>query len=269
MVLDKFILISFPIILLINFLFVRNYQFLFLKKTRDNQFHKPQAFHYISTPRIGGFLIFFFIIIFLIIFAKKNLFFSQIIYLGATFFFLGFLEDLKLNIKPELRLFLMIIFSFSIIYFLDLKINNYQFSTLNNFINSNKIISSLVVCLCLIFIVNGCNFIDGFNGLLIIHTIIILGILYFINSQNYNSGLINYFIFFFIIVCFSVLIFNFPQAKIFLGDSGAYFLGATISLLTIEISNSNKENHPRLSLIRNIYICFYTNSSFLNSKKND
>ena len=262
MVLDKLILISFPIILLINFLFVRNYQFLFLKKTRDNEFHKPQAFHYISTPRIGGFLIFFFIIVFLIIFSKKNLFFSQIIYLGVIFFFLGFLEDFKLNIKPELRLFLMLIVSFSIIYFLDLKINNYQFLTLNNFINSNKIVSSLFVCLCLIFIVNGCNFIDGFNGLLIIHTIIILGILYFINSQNYNSGLINYFIFFCIIVCFSVLIFNFPQAKIFLGDGGAYFLGAIISLLTIEISNLNKEISPFFFACILFYIFFEVFFSF-------
>mgnify|MGYP003842941789 CR=1 FL=1 len=36
-------------------------------------------------------------------------------------------------------------------------------------INNYKIISILLVCLSLLFIVNGSNLIDGFNGLLIIH----------------------------------------------------------------------------------------------------
>ena len=88
MVLDKFLLISFPIILLINFLFVRNYQFLFLKKTRDNEFHKPQAFHYISTPRIGGFLIFFFYYYLFNFFLKKKFIFFSDYLLRSYLFFL-------------------------------------------------------------------------------------------------------------------------------------------------------------------------------------
>jgi UDP-N-acetylmuramyl pentapeptide phosphotransferase/UDP-N-acetylglucosamine-1-phosphate transferase len=244
MVLDKIILISFPLILLANFFLVKNYNLLFLKKTKDNEFYKPQAFHFISTPRIGGFLIFVFVIAFLIIFYNKNLFSFQVIILGTFFFSLGFLGDLNINIKPELRLFFMLIVSFFLIYFLDIKILNTQLSILNNLINSHKIISSIFVCLALLFVINGCNFIDGFNGLLIIHSIIILGILYFINSQNSNDDHIKYFILFSIIVCFSVLFFNFPKARIFLGDSGAYFLGTIISLIIIELSNLNKIISP-------------------------
>jgi len=60
MVLDKFILISIPIIILINYFFIKNYNLSFLKRTKDNKFSKPQAYHIRSTPRIGGFLIFFF-----------------------------------------------------------------------------------------------------------------------------------------------------------------------------------------------------------------
>ena len=240
MVLDKIILISFPLILLINFFLVKNYNLLFLKKTKDSEFYKPQAFHLKSTPRIGGFLIFVFLTTFLIIFYNKNLFSFQVIILGIFFFSLGFLGDLNINIKPELRLFFMLIVSFLLVYFLDIRIFNAQLSILNNLINSHKIISSIFVCLALLFVINGCNFIDGFNGLLIIHSIIILGILYFINSQNSNDDHIKYFILFSIIVCFSVLFFNFPKAKIFLGDSGAYFLGSIISLIIIELSNLNK-----------------------------
>ena len=60
MVLDKFILISIPLIILINYFLIKNYNLLFLRKTKDKDFFKPQAFHTKSTPRMGGFLLFFF-----------------------------------------------------------------------------------------------------------------------------------------------------------------------------------------------------------------
>jgi UDP-N-acetylmuramyl pentapeptide phosphotransferase/UDP-N-acetylglucosamine-1-phosphate transferase len=262
MVLDEIILISFPLILLVNFFLVKNYNLLFLKKTKDSEFYKPQAFHFKSTPRIGGFLIFVFLTIFLIIFYNKNLFSFKVIILGTFFFSLGFLGDLNINVKPELRLLFMLIVSSLLIYFLDIRILSTQLSILNNLINSHKIISSIFVCLALLFVINGCNFIDGFNGLLIIHSIIILGILYFINAQNSNDDHIKYFILFSIIVCFSVLFFNFPKARIFLGDSGAYFLGSIISLVIIELSNLNKIVSPFFFASILFYIFFEVFFSF-------
>jgi len=260
--LDKIILISFPLILFISFFLVKNYNLIFLKKTKDNEFYKPQAFHSKPTPRVGGFLIFIFLTTFLIIFYKKNLFFYQIIFLATFLFLLGFLSDLKINIKPELRLFFMIIGCFFLIYYLDIRIFKTQLSILDNLISSHKTISSIFVCLCFLFIINGCNFIDGFNGLLIIHSIIILGILYFINFQNSHVDHIKYFILFSIIVCFSVLFFNFPKAKIFLGDGGAYFLGGIISLIIIELSNINKIISPFFFASILFYIFFEVFFSF-------
>jgi UDP-N-acetylmuramyl pentapeptide phosphotransferase/UDP-N-acetylglucosamine-1-phosphate transferase len=133
---------------------------------------------------------------------------------------------------------------------------------LNNLINSHKIFSSIFVVLCFLFIINGCNFIDGFNGLLIIHTIIILAILYFINFQNNNIDYLRYFILFTIIVCFSLLFYNFPKAKIFLGDGGAYFLGTVISLVIIELSNLNKIISPFFFASILFYIFFEVFFSF-------
>jgi len=262
MVLDKIILISFPLILLVNFFLVKNYNLLFFKRTKDNEFYKPQAFHFKPTPRIGGFLIFIFLTTFLIIFYHKNLFSFQVIILGTFFFLLGFIGDLNINIKPEVRLFFMAIVSLVLIYFLDIRILNAQLSILNNLINSHKMISSIFVCLSLLFIINGCNFIDGFNGLLIIHSIIILGILYFINSENSNIDYIKHFILFSIIICLSVLFFNFPKAKIFLGDGGAYFLGSAISLIVIELSNLNKTISPFFFACILFYIFFEVFFSF-------
>ena len=242
--LDKFILISIPLIILINFFLVKNYNLLFFKKTKDKEFYKPQAFHSKPIPRMGGFLIFSFLMFSLVIFFQKNAFFYKLFFLCNFFFLLGFAEDIKVNIKPQFRLFFMLVFTFILIYFLDVKIFNTQLSILNNLINSNKIISSFFVCLCFLFIINGCNFVDGFNGLLIIHSIIILIILYFINSYNSNVDYLKYFILLTIIACSSVLFYNFPRAKIFLGDGGAYLLGSLISLIIIELSNLNKLISP-------------------------
>jgi UDP-N-acetylmuramyl pentapeptide phosphotransferase/UDP-N-acetylglucosamine-1-phosphate transferase len=242
--LDKFILISIPLIILINFFLVKNYNLFFFKKTKDKEFYKPQAFHFRAIPRMGGFLIFIFLMFSLVIFFKKDVFFYKFFFLSNFFFLLGFAEDIKVNIKPQFRLFFMLVFTFILIYFLDIKILNTQLSILNNLINSNKIISSIFVCLCFLFIINGCNFVDGFNGLLIIHSIIILIILYFINYYNSNVDYLKYFILFSIVACCSVLFYNFPKAKIFLGDGGAYLLGSLISLIVIELSNLNKLISP-------------------------
>jgi len=52
------------------------------------------------------------------------------------------------------------------------------------------IFSLMFICLCFLFIVNGSNLIDGFNGLLGIHSLIIFIVLFTINLINENNNLI-------------------------------------------------------------------------------
>ena len=98
--------------------------------------------------------------------------------------------------------------------------------------------SSIFVLLCFLFVINGANLIDGFNGLLTINLIIINIILAYINI---NNGYLEFSILIIsqIIILLSFLLFNFPTAKIFLGDSGAYTMGAMAGLNTIITNNLN------------------------------
>ena len=48
--------------------------------------------------------------------------------------------------------------------------------------------------------------------------------------------------------------FNFPKAKIFLGDSGSYFLGAFIAISTIETSIANPMISPFYFCILMFYL---------------
>ena len=51
----------------------------------------------------------------------------------------------------------------------------------------NDIFSSIFVLLCFLFIINGANLIDGFNGLLAINLVIINLVLLYINISSGNN----------------------------------------------------------------------------------
>ena len=56
----------------------------------------------------------------------------------------------------------------------------------------NEYFSLVFVLLCFLFIVNGANLIDGFNGLLVINLIIINLILTYINLTSNNTEFFNF-----------------------------------------------------------------------------
>ena len=94
--------------------------------------------------------------------------------------------------------------------------------------------------LCFLFIINGSNLIDGYNGLLAIHFLIINFILLSINLINQQYG-ISIILIFQTIIVLSFLFFNFPKAKIFLGDGGSYLIGSMIVINTIKTHQINPE----------------------------
>ena len=218
----------------------------------DKDFYKPQAFHDTPVTRSGGVAAIISLSVFFVIYYSL---YSKILYdyilVSYSMFFVGFLDDLKINIKPFKRLIIMVIILFLIIYILPIKIFNIDIPFLIPLMSSH-IISSVFVLLCFLFIINGSNLIDGFNGLLSINLIIINIILTYINLNNGNLEfavlLISQ-----IIVLLTFLLFNFPNAKIFLGDSGAYLFGALTSLNTIITNNLN----PKISSFFFCTLLFY------------
>lgn len=258
----------------IFFFFLSSYIFLFLCTRKnffknneiylDKDFFKPQAFHKVPTPRIGGFVIFIFSILYLLFYFDEQNFSNSIILLGSVYFLIGFLDDFKFKIKPEIRLLIMFLFSFCIIYLLEININYTQIIFLDNLININKITLTLFVCFCLLFVANGSNFIDGFNGLLSIQYLIILSFLYLLIFSIDNLTYLKSYIILSMSLCVSFLIFNFPRAKIFLGNGGAYFLGTNLSLVIIETHKQSIYNEftPFLFACLLFYIFFEVFFSF-------
>ena len=255
-----FLLIGFNLFFYKYFLFEHNkYKLNFLI---DNDFKKPQAFHVSPIPMVGGFILFFsFLIIFCYFAFYKNSTFIEYLSICTLLFFLGIIDDLKVNIKPLIRLILMFGFLLVLISYNNFYIEKTGIETLNKWLENSKIFSLIFVCLCFLFVINGANLIDGYNGLLGFHSLIILINLFLINflTENYDLASL---LFFVILVLIVFIIFNFPRAKIFLGDSGSYFLGAFIAISVIKTSIANPTISPFYFCILLFYLFFEVFFSF-------
>ena len=264
MSLNNLILISF--LIFFNLFFYKNFILIINKfNTKllvDDQFKKPQAFHEHPVSTSGGLAIFLsFLILSLYFFLEKKIIYYDYISFCALFFFLGLLDDLKLNIRPKFRLLLMIGFLMTLVISNKFYIVNTGIDFLNRFLEID-IFALFFMCLCFLFIVNGSNLIDGYNGLLGIHTLIILINLFFV---NYFSG--NYDLAFFILCGISIIAvfakYNFPKASVFLGDSGSYFLGTFTAITIIKTSIANPLISPFYFCILLFYLFFEVFFSFI------
>ena len=256
--LSIFALITFFILLIIE-----KYSYKFDSKTLlDTDFEKPQSFHSEPISRSGGIAS---LISLLIFFWIYFLLYSQILYeyvfISLCLFFVGYLDDIKTNISPNKRLLLMIIFLILIINFFSIQIEKVDLIFLNAWLESN-IFSTFFVLLCFLFIINGANLIDGFNGLLTINLIIINSVLLFINLSNSHLEF-SFFLTAQIIILISFLLFNFPKAKIFLGDSGSYLFGSLVALNIVFTNNLNYTISSFFFCILLFYLFFEVFFSFI------
>ena len=149
----------------------------------------------------------------------------------------------------------MIIFLIFLIIYHDFYFQYTGIEFINNWLNNSKAFSIIFVALSFLFIINGTNLIDGYNGLLGFHSLIILLNLFFINYLNGFNDLAN-FLFFGILTLIIFLIYNFPKAKVFLGDGGSYFLGTFIAISVIKTSILNPLISPFYFCILLFYLFF-------------
>ena len=158
-------------------------------KILDDDFNKPQSFHSEPVSRSGGLsgiisLTIFFVFYYFIF----NEFLFDYFILSFVMFLLGFMEDIKIKINPNYRLLMMIFILLLFIFFSSINIQSLDLQFLNTWMK-NGIFANIFILLCFLFITNGSNLIDGFNGLLTIHLLIINSILFFINLNSGNENL--------------------------------------------------------------------------------
>ena len=235
---NEFFFLFFLFSVIFSYSMVKISKKIFKGQLLDKDFLKPQAFHKKAIPRIGGIIFFILLLLFIFVYNKIfNIFIIDYLILTSFFFILGFLDDLKIKINPNSRLIIMILILLFAINIFSIEINRSGLTFLNQWLG-NDIFQLCFVLLCFLFIVNGANLIDGFNGLLIIQFIIIT-IIYYLISLNDRNLEFSYILLTQIIIASTILFFNFPKSKIFLGDSGSYLIGSLLAINSIKVFESN------------------------------
>lgn len=184
---------------------------------------KVQKVHKTPVPRIGGLGVFL---------ASLFMVFDQdigqlLVISTIPVFLAGFIEDFTENASPLHRLLIMSLGPILLYAFLHYQGFTHTFA-------QGYWAALLFISLFLFIngIINGVNFIDGSNGLAggsaFITSLAITILASIVGDQSlfYLAAILSASI-------LAFLIFNFPNAKIFLGDSGSYTLGFYISSLTI------------------------------------
>ena len=200
-----------------------------------------------QVPLVGG----IFIVLITLIF-NYNLNVSVQIHLFLIFI-LGFLSDFKILNSPAIRFLSQIIIIVSFVYFNEVQISDTRVLILDKLLNSHYFNFAFVV-FCMMIIVNGSNFIDGLNTIL-------LGYYLIISINFLNSDLINDLSFIssnfnlWVYSIFILFIFNFFR-KIFMGDSGAYTLGLLFSYIIIEYNNLSDQISPFFIVLLAWYPCY-------------
>jgi len=150
------------------------------------------------------------------------------------------LSDLNILISPKLRILFQTIVVFSFVITLDLRIVDLRFAYVNLLLQITPI-SIIFTVFCILILINGINFIDGLNTLVLGYFILVLVAIISV-ALKFNFTL-NENEFLFLIVLAILFIFNFFE-KIYLGDSGSYIVGITIAFFLLKFINKNQVVSP-------------------------
>ena len=171
----------------------------------------------------------------------------------VTIYLVGFFSDRKIIVSAKKRFLIQCLLILLFVTIFDAKVISSRLEFFDIILN-NKYFAIFFSAFCLLILINGCNFIDGLNGLLISSTIIILLILTKLNLID-NLIISDQSINLIILVLLLLLLLNIFNV-LMLGDSGAYLLGFFIGFLIISSHRSNPDVSPYFFISLIWYPCF-------------
>jgi UDP-GlcNAc:undecaprenyl-phosphate/decaprenyl-phosphate GlcNAc-1-phosphate transferase len=214
-----------------------------------------QKFHKNPTPRIAGISIFigFFVGAWLT-FGANNLFYSLVIS-SLPVFLVGLIEDLNASVSPSIRMMGAFLSASIAFFLLNIKINELGFENVDYVLTNYVVVSFIFTVLTIAVVINAINIIDGFNGLMIGYSLIVLSSIAYIGF-SLQDDLILHLSLLLLFSLLGIFILNFPFGKIFAGDGGAYFIGFMIAIIGLMLGIRNEEITHWFILLLLIYPLF-------------
>ncbi|MFW2046055.1 MraY family glycosyltransferase [Acinetobacter variabilis] len=186
--------------------------------------------HSIPTPRGGGVAVVcsYLLALAVLIYSQQLTLHIGLILMVAGFAIalLGFLDDHG-HINSMLRLAIHFLVAIAAV----ISLGGFAEVTVFNDIQLG-FFANIIAVLFLVWLLNLYNFMDGINGIASVEAItttVSMAILYFLLNTSLNSDML-----WLLAACvFGFLLWNFPKAKIFMGDACSGFLGLTLGILAL------------------------------------
>ena len=192
--------------------------------------HKSFINGHKTTPLLGGFVFFLTLVFFL----PEN--YQYFIILIFFIFLTGLLSDLDILHSPFLRIIFQTIIIVVYLFLFDNFVSSIRVDFFDNLLNI-FIIKLFFTSFCILVLINGTNFIDGVNTLVVGYFILVASnILYLTEVIGLDLDIL------LVSTCLTCLVviytFNF-FGKTYLGDGGAYLISFVIGVTLIKFSNDN------------------------------
>ena len=222
----------------------------------------PQTIHFGNISRLGGVSIFLTMLVMSFFFEGQERSLLLFSFVGSIpVFVFGVLEDITQSVSPKLRLFGSILSGALFILIFDMVISRVEISLLD-WVLDYKVFAILFTLICVTYLIQAFNIIDGLNGLALgTAQLIFLAIAKI--SYDVQVAETLFFSMIMIFILTGVFIFNFPLGKIFIGDSGSYIIGLYVSLCVITLINKNLSISPFVIVQMLIYPSYELFRSFI------
>ena len=150
-----------------------------------------------NIPLVGG----FFLIFPIILISPGNIIYALNLIL---IFLVGLFSDQKILISPKKRFFFQLTIVIISVIFLDQEILSSKLNFFDDLLE-NAVFNIFFTSFCLLILINGSNFIDGLNGLLLVYMTLVIFVLLklgLLNTSIINNEAVTYLIFFLVLLIF-------------------------------------------------------------------
>ena len=212
------------------------YNFSFLKDNKEIYAHKS-FLNTNSKPVFSGGIILLFNLTLFIKFSDLSYYLFLL-----SIFLIGFFSDIDKLKSPKLRIIAQVFIVFFLINYLEIYIYSIRIDLVDQILKI-QIFKLFFSAICLLIIINGTNFMDGVNGLVIGYYLIICYALYYLISENSFLFMEIDALKSIIVILACLYILNIFEI-LYLGDNGSYLLALVVGVLLIKFYDQNPNISP-------------------------
>jgi len=233
MVLIQLLAASLGIFFLINYVAIK---YNLLLDNKKSSIHKIFIDKKSNPPFTGGIFVLLSLLFFLPNIEMNLKIFIFLIFMN------GFLSDIQILKSANLRFVIQTVLVLFAVTILNKYVESVRLSFFDDLLKNNYF-RLFFTSFCILIVINGTNFIDGLNTLVIGYYLIIFICISGFYKDNDFFLVSHQMLIFFSVILFSLLILN-SVNFLYLGDGGAYLLAFFVSIILIDLSKNLMSSTP-------------------------